>query len=174
MKDWQNIIVLAGAVVFMIFLLWRMRPVRRGAVQVGDLARHTLQARLKARDATSPRQRAQVLCDAAVQLAKQRSSRFAALTLFLRALHADPTWPEPIEHLRKLLWFARPRALERILWTRLARASWHDEQRAVALAAAQSLAELYRARLRERSRAVVLDRVAASLRAEPSQPGTAA
>jgi hypothetical protein len=82
------------------------------------------------------------------------------MSLLLRALHADPTWPEPLEQLRKLLWFRRPVALERILWKRLARAGWDTDEKAVAAAAARALSALYRSRLRDRSRARVLDKLA--------------
>ena len=170
--DWQNIVVLAGAVVFMIFLLWRMRPVRRGVGAMGAMAKSTMQARTKARLATTPRKRAEVLSEAAGQLGAQRGGGFAALSLYLRALHADPTWPAPIEGLRKLLWFRRPRSLERILWKRLSHTPWEGDQRPVAAAAAKALAEVYRARLHNRPRALVLARIAAQLQSPASkEPG---
>ncbi|MBI5532570.1 MAG: hypothetical protein HY898_07635 [Deltaproteobacteria bacterium] len=168
MMDWQNIVVLAGALVFMAFLLWRMRPVRKGVGAVGSLAQSAMQARAKAREATSPRERAMVLHQAAGHLSTQRGGGFAAMSLYFRALHADPTWPDPIEGLRRLLWFRRPRSLERILWKRLSVAPWQGEQRPVAAAAAKALAELYRSRLHNRSRALVMGRIAAELMAGPA------
>jgi hypothetical protein len=166
--DWQNLVVLAGALVFMAFLLWRMRPVRKGLGVVGSMAKNTMQARAKARDAAQPRERAAILHAAAAEIASQRGGAFAALSLFLRALRADPSWPEPIEGLRKLLWLRRPHALERLLWKRLGSSSWQGEQRPVACASARVLSDLYRARLHNRSRAAVFSKVAESLQAAKS------
>jgi hypothetical protein len=170
MKDWQNIVVLAGAVVFAIFLLWRLRPVQRA---VGTMAASTLQARLRAREAKTVRERARILTEAAAQLAGQRGTTFAAMSLLLRALHADPSWPDPIDHLRTLLWFRRPHALERILLKRLARSDWDADHRAVAVASARILSDLYRARLRDRVRAQVFERLAERIEQTGAAPSPA-
>jgi hypothetical protein len=162
MTDWQNIVVIAGAVVFALFLLWRMRP-GVGARSVRRVAREAIQARARAREASNPRDRSRALCDAADAFADQPTGLWPAVGLYLRALRADPTWTEPVERLRALLFRRRPRALERILWRRMSVIPWNAENRAVVALLANTLSDLYRSRLRSRARAIVLDRLAREL-----------
>jgi hypothetical protein len=163
MTDWQNIVVLAGSFVFLVFLFWRLRPMGKGIRAVSTVAKRTMQARAKAREVKTPRERAQILCEAGAQIATERTGALPALSLYLRALRTDPTWPDPIEKMRKLLWFQRPGALERILWKRLGSSSWTGAERQVAQHSARVLADLYRSRIRNRPKAAVLGKIAASL-----------
>lgn len=172
MLDWQRILVLAGTAVFLLFLVWRMRPgFRVRAARV--LTVSTLQARAKARAATSPRDRAAALCEAGDTLASGLRSPWPAIALYMRGLRADPSWPEPIHKLRELCWEKHPRALERILWRRLASVPWEGSTRPTAAAVAQALADLYGMRLRNRVKAASLANVARELgqrRTEADQP----
>jgi hypothetical protein len=163
--DWQNIAVIAGAIVFVAFLVWRMRPVThtRGIRRAAGAA---LAARERARAARTPEQRARALCDAGDAFAAERGGSLAAVGHYLRAARLAPAWPEPVARLRALLWSRHPGLLERILWRQLAGSTWSGQTRPVAALAASTLAELYRSRIRSRSKAAALERLAALL-AEP-------
>ena len=164
MMDWQNVAVVAGAVVFAVFLLWRMRPVRLGVSAVRRSTVDTMAARVQARSAPDARSRARILCDAARRVGGQPGGASAAIGLFLRAMKADPSWPEPVSCISSLLGHRRPHDLERILWRHLGSCSWADGgQREVAAACAHALAGLYRGRLKDRSRASALHKLAAEL-----------
>jgi hypothetical protein len=162
MTDWQNIVVIAVAVVFGLFLLWRVRP-GTGARSVRKVARDAIQARARARAASNPRDRARALCEAADVFADQPSGLWPAVGFYLRALRADPTWTEPVDRLRALLFRRRPRALERILWRRMSVIPWNADTRPVVASLAGTLSDLYRTRIRSRARAVVLSRLAKEL-----------
>lgn len=163
MRDWQNIAVITGAVVFVIFLLWQFRPMRLRLGAAPRVAVDSMAARLQARSAPDARTRARILCEAAQKAAAQPGGVSAAVGLFLRSMMADPSSPEPIECIRKLLIGRRPRALERILWKRLAVAEWDGDQRAVAAACATGLHDIYASRLHDRARSAVMRKLAAQL-----------
>lgn len=168
MRDWQNIAVVTGAVVFVIFLLWQFRPVRLRFGAAPKAAVDSMAARIQARSAPDAKTRAKILCDAAQKAAAQPGGVNSAVGLFLRSMMAEPTSPEPIECIRKLLLGRRPRALERILWKRLAHAEWEGDQRAVAAACACALHDVYAGgRLHDRSRATAMRKLARQLGAEP-------
>src|SRR5208283_5110299 len=116
------LIVSAGA--FLVVLLWRVRPLvawttkRRASREALRLA----QARIAAAPEGAPR--AQALCDAADLLARQQvRGPGSAKGLYLRAMRSDPTSVEVIRRAVAGL-SRRPRALESLLWRRLASAPW--------------------------------------------------
>ena len=167
MAEWQDVAVVAGSFVFVLYLLWQMRPVfRRRAVN--GLASAAWDARVQARAASTPRARALAFCSAGDAFASQRGGLLVAVAHYLRAMRADRLCTTPLDKLAALLRSRRPRLLERILWRRLGSTEWQGESRAVALHCARLLSELYRHRLRSRTRAQAFDRIIAEL--EPPRP----
>jgi hypothetical protein len=170
MVGWQMVLV-AVAVLFLAFLLWQMRPdgTRRSAVGADVRA-----ARARARAATSPRARAEALCEAG-SLALRGGARWTAATgSFLRAMNADPTWPESVRQLVLAFHRRRPRMLEKILWRRLGHLPWDDAHRPVLLAIAAGLRGLYERERRDAARAAVFRRLEDTFQqrvpAEPPEP----
>ncbi len=155
--SWQNIAVVLVTVAFIAYLLWRMRPALRPRA-VGRVVRGVAEARTMARNAKTARERAEVLCHAGDLFAAERGGSTAAVGHYLRAMRADPTWVEPIDKLRKLLWKSSPRTLEKTLWHRLAAIPWEGETRAAAAQCLKILAELHRSRLPDHTRAQVFSR----------------
>lgn len=153
--------VLAGvAALFLLFLLVKMRPALR---RRNALSAEVQAARERARRATTPRERAEALCDAGG--AALRSSRrvTAAVGFFVRAMRADPTSARVIELTSGALARRRPRLLEKILWRRLAVLPWDGDHRDAARAAALGLRELYRREIRDRNRAEIMRKLARML-----------
>src|SRR5438093_313766 len=89
---WRD--VLAGAaVLFLAFLVLKLRPQPRGRLALGAELRA---ARARAHEATTPRGKAEALCKAAELACDARRWR-AAAGYWLRAMNADPVWRAPIE-----------------------------------------------------------------------------
>jgi hypothetical protein len=156
--------VVAGvAVLFLAFLLWRMRP---GGPRRAALGAEVRAARERARAAGTPRARAEALCDAG-SLAARRGARWtSAAGSFLRAMNADPTWPAVVERMVLALRRRRPRLLEKILWRRLGNLPWDDAHRPVLLVVTGSLRQLYEKERRDGVRAAVFRRLEATFRAD--------
>lgn len=159
---WRHLLAVA-AVLFLIFLLVRLRPTR-GPKPAREAALR--EAKKRVVSATTPRDKADALCEAG-EIAWEGMLRVRAAGYFLRALRADPTWPGAVERMAAALHKRRPRWLERVLWKRLAALPWDDEHRAAVLASAAALRDLYRTRIRDRARAAFLDRFAARIGEEP-------
>jgi hypothetical protein len=151
--DWRHLLA-GAAVIFLVFLVVKMRPV--GGPRNGTEA-SLREAKKRAREAKTPREKAEALCEAGA-LAAAQPWLISAAAYFLRAMRADPAWPGAIERAASALQRRRPRVLERVLWRRLADVPWDDAHRAAVLAAAASLRDLYRTRLRDRTRAEFLAR----------------
>ena len=149
--------VLAGvAVLFLAFLLWQMRP---GSPRRRGLGVEARAARERARSAATPRARAEALCEAGALAVKDGARWTSAAGSFLRAMNADPVWPEAVEQLAVAFRRRRPRLLEKILWRRLGNLPWDDAHRAVLLAIVSTLRHLYEKERRDRIRAAVFRRL---------------
>src|SRR6266542_940631 len=129
--SWQKILVLATAVVFTGYLLWKYRPrlplpslpkVRRSAQNPSPEAikGQVRERREKARAAKTPRERATALHLAAEAAAKMDDGMTSAMGLYLRAMRADATFCDPVRGISALLRGERPELLETVLWRRLA------------------------------------------------------
>jgi hypothetical protein len=153
---------LAGAaLLFLAFVVWRVRPGGGGRLVLGPGARA---ARDRARAATDPRARAEAFCEAAT-LAVQDGARWTSATgFFLRAMSADPTWPGAVTALAGAFRRRRPRMLEKILWRRLAQLPWDDAHQGALHAIASSLADLYEHGRHDRTRAVAMRKLEATFR----------
>jgi hypothetical protein len=152
--DWRHLLA-GAAVIFLAFLLVKMRPaLGKGAASNGSLRA----IKERARAATSPREKAEALCDAGAIAARQ-PWRLSAANYFMRAMRADPAWPGAIERATLALQKRRPKLLERILWQHLANLPWDEAHRAAVLVSVESLRGLYQeTRLRDRGRAEFLAR----------------
>ena len=110
-----------AAALFVIFLLWKMRPVAFG--KRGPLDPRIALARGRAAALTG-RERALALCDAGA-LCLEANRATAAFGNYLRATRADPSAVEPIRGIVAAL--ARNRtSLERVLWRHLATLDWEQ------------------------------------------------
>ncbi|WP_437602234.1 hypothetical protein WMF28_11450 [Sorangium sp. So ce590] len=156
---WRH--VLAGvAALFILFLMVKMRPARR---RRDALSAEVQAARERARRATTPRERAEALCDAGVQAMRSGRRVTAAVGFFVRAMRADPASARVIELASGALARRRPRLLEKILWRRLAVLRWDGEHRDAARAVAVALEALYRREIRDRSRAEIMRKLTRTL-----------
>ena len=85
---------------------------------------------------------------------------------YQRAMRADPSNADIVERATKGLW-KRPRALEGLLWRRLASEPWKGKASAAQRTALRSLVRLYDERLRQPLRARALEQALAALGDEP-------
>jgi hypothetical protein len=150
---WRH--ALAGAAtLFILFLLIKLRPTRR---RRDALSAEVQAARDRARQASSPRERAEALCEAGTLAVRGGRRRITAgVGFFLRAMRADPTSAQVVDATVVALARLRPRVLEKILWRRLAFLPWDGEHRDATRAAAVGLRDLYRKEIRDRTRAEIL------------------
>src|SRR5689334_9787720 len=113
---WRELVAVA-AVLFMGFLLVKMRPSGKRRAALGSAVRA---ARERAHAASTSRARAEALCEAG-ELAVQAGARWtAAAGFFLRAMNADPAAADMVERSVAALRRRRARMLEQMLWRRLA------------------------------------------------------
>ena len=158
MFGWQ--IVLAGvAVLFLAFVLWQIRP---GRTPGGPLGAEVKAARARAHTATTPRARAEALCQAGALAVSDGARWTSSVGFFLRAMNADPTWPGAVGELVLAFRRRRPRMLEKILWRRLGHLPWDDAHRPALLVVARSLRELYEKERRDAVRAAAFRRLEAT------------
>ena len=151
MVGWQ--IYLPGvAVLFIAFLIWRMRP---GGPPTMALRADVKAARDRAHAATTSRARAEALCEAGTLAAGSVARWTASAGFFLRAMNADPTWPDAVSQLVAAFRRRRPRLLEKILWRRLGNLPWDAAHRASLLVVAAGLRQLYEKERRDMARAAV-------------------
>ncbi len=170
--SWQKILVLATAVVFAGYLLWKYRPrlplpslpkVRRSAENLSPEAikGQVRERREKARAAKTPRERAMALHLAAEAAAKADDGMTSAMGLYLRAMRADATFCDPVRGIATLLRGERPELLETVLWRRLANVSFSGENLASVKCTVEELVSVYRRELRHRDRAKALQKLIA-------------
>ena len=153
---WQQAVLTGVAMLFLGFLLVRMRP---GGSDRGALSAEVRAARDRARAAVTPRARAEALVEAGRLSVKSGGRWTAGAGFFLRAMNTDPTWPDAVQQLVSTFKMRRPRLLEKILWRRLGHLPWDDAHRPVLREVASGLVRLYERELRDRSRAEVMRRV---------------
>jgi hypothetical protein len=151
---------LAGvAVLFVAFLLVKMRPSSRRRAAVSDELKA---ARARVHEAKTPEDRARALTEAG-RLAGVQARWTAAAGLFLRAMKAAPTDETVVAQTVETLRSKRPKLLEKILWRRLAHTDWDAAHGGVTRAAAEGLLSLYQGKLRDSSRAAFFRRLLAKL-----------
>jgi hypothetical protein len=159
--DWQ-IPLIVSALVFVAFLMWRMRPAMGDDSGPGARARALRDAKERIRTAKDDTARAEALCDAGVACAQMVGRGGSAAQYFLRAMRSDPANVEIVTRAAKAL-ERRPMTLESMLWRRLGTEGWEGAQRDAALAALAELALAYRRSLRHRVRGAALASALAAL-----------
>lgn len=153
-------VLAVAAVAFLAFLVVKLRP---GGAGRAALRAEVKAARARATDAKTAAERAVAFADAA-ELAVQSGSRWTvAVGLFLRAAKADPTSAAVVERMIATLLKRRSRALETILWRRLAHLPWDDAHRGAIKASAQGLVQIYAKERRDPARAEVMKRLLSRL-----------
>ena len=158
---WQLVLGVVAAL-FGAFIVWQNRP-SLGPRRVGKARREALAAaRAKIASATTPRERAEALCDAGDSSAFAVLSPTSAVGYYLRAMRSDPSSADPVVRAAKGL-SRRPRTLESLLWRRLGGAPWDGPTRPATIAALVSLAALYDRPLRSRSKARAIGHALAAL-----------
>src|ERR1700760_615116 len=93
---WQQAVLTGVAMLFLGFLIVRMRP---GGSGRGALSADVRAARDRARAAATPRERAEALVEAGRLSVKSGGRWTAGAGFFLRAMNADPTWPDAVHQL---------------------------------------------------------------------------
>jgi hypothetical protein len=159
--DPRTIVPASAAIVFVLFLVWKLRPAREGR---GPIDPRIKDVRARAAASTGA-ERAKALCEAGA-IADEARRPTAAFGYYLRAARADPSAEAPIRGLSRAL-ARKPRSLEQALWRHLASLDVKAHPEA-ARAAVEELSALYRRR-RDRARARALENVLAALPG-PSYP----
>ena len=149
---WRHALV-GAAVLFLLFLVVKMRPVGFGRP---ELAADVRAYKQKARDAKTPAERAAALCEAG-RLARESGRYPLAAAFFQRAMRADEASAEVVERTVAAL-SRRPRLLEKLLWRRLAHLPWDAAHRDAARASVGALRHLYARTLRDSARREFLRR----------------
>jgi hypothetical protein len=154
-------------IVFVIVLLWRIRPllpIATSATASERTAFAALKAQIEA--AKSGPERSAALLAAGEAMA-QNGRRSSAEGYFLRALREAPTSVAAVRRTQTALakW---PRTLESVLWRRLGSASWTGEHRPAVLAALEALSETLAGPLRKRVVSRALRHAFEALAAAPS------
>jgi hypothetical protein len=158
-----NIPLVVATAVFVLFLLWKLRPSMGGAGRGNKRA--TLRAAKQRVDAAkTEEERALALCDAGDAAATGLAGADSAVGYYLRAMRAHPRSPEIVARAAKGL-ARRPRALESLLWRRLGAEPWNGGGEAAAAAALDELARLYAGPLRNAPRARAIENARALLAA---------
>jgi hypothetical protein len=172
--SWQHLIVVGIAVVFAVFLLWKYWPSLATAPPLarsyGLRRRHspTVDAKIRealarARQAKTPRERAEALMAAADAAALAPDGTTSAMGFYLRAMRADATFCAPLQGIAALLATERPELLEHVLWRRLAHLDLSDKSNPAVKCALDALISLYRSELRQKDRARALEKLASRL-----------
>jgi hypothetical protein len=161
--DFRNLPLLVAAVVFALFLLWRLRPSIVSTRGKSSLALREAKKKIEA--ATDDLSRATALAEAGGACAELGRTT-GAVGYFLRAMRADPSSADLVNRAAAAL-ARRPHALEALLWRRLGSAPWADSGRGAALAALAHLAALYAGPIHHRPRARALAYAIAALGGEP-------
>lgn len=155
--DWQTPL-LVSAIAFAAFMVFKMRPA------IGDEGRAKVAALKEAKQrieaAKEDADKARALCDAGDACAALGRAN-TAVGFYLRAFRADPRSMELVDRASTAL-ARRPRAVEKLMWRRLAAAPWTGSGRPSALAALKALSAVY-ARRPNHPRAKALEHAVAAL-----------
>lgn len=150
------LLIVAG--VFVIFLIAKMLPVGMGKRSVGKALSG---ARVKLRDAKTPRDRAEALCEAALASMGLPFGSTRAAAYFLRAMRTDPTWSGSVERAIASLAPRRARLLDKMLWRRLAATPWDEAHAPVVRALLTGLGQVSAKARGRAAEAQVMDRLLA-------------
>ena len=167
MQPWSLPLIVATAA-FLLVLLWRVRPAMFGGKsKESRAALRAAHARVASADDDAAR--AVALCDAAELVVRGLGGPSSAAALYQRAMRSAPASAEIVERASKAL-AHRPRALEALLWRRLAATPWDPPSMPSVCAALRALSQLYDGPLRNavRARAIANARDAFCAGGDPS------
>jgi hypothetical protein len=166
---WNAPLAVASAV-FVLFLLWKLRPSVGGSGRGSTRAAALREAKARVSAAKTDEERALALCDAGDALAGRLAGSESAIGYYLRAMRASPRDAALVTRAAKGL-ARRPRALESLLWRRLGAEPWTGGGEAAAKVALEELARLYGGPLRNAGRAGAMQHARALLGgSSPSLP----
>ena len=161
--DWK---LIAAATVFGLYVIYRFRPMFSGGrTALASLA----EARKRIDAATTDEGRAEALAAAGDACAGAVGRTTGAVGYYTRAMRANPSSVAILERATTGL-SRRPRALEQLLWRRLASESWDGDKKDAALAALAHLQRLYDRSPRNRTRARVFENLLGALGAPVTAP----
>jgi hypothetical protein len=143
LPGWQSILLATMAALFAVFVVWRYRPRRRGRRRGAAPSVRIGRARERVRAATAPRDKAEALLAAGDIAIEDGMGATSAVGYYLRAMRADPVWPDPILRLEKLLERRDPDLLESLLWRRAAHPVEEERMGPSERAALEGLIALY-------------------------------
>jgi hypothetical protein len=144
-----EIALVVAIALFVLMLLWRIRPLLPIATSVSAADRYVLaELKLRIEGAGGPAERAGALASAGETMARL-GRRASSEGYFLRSLREAPTDAELVRRAEVALskW---PRTLENILWRRLAAAPWTGVHHAAAVAALDALCTVQEGPMRKR------------------------
>ncbi len=156
-----NLPLVVTAGVFVLFLLYRLRPAMPGAGRKATGAA-LREAKKRIAEAKDDAARALALADAGDACARSVGRTTGAVGYYLRAMRTHPASAELVERAATAL-ARRPHALESLLWRRLGAEPWTGAGEAAARAALARLALLYAGPLRSRVRARAIENALAAL-----------
>lgn len=164
METWQTIALAIATAAFAAYILYQVRPMVGGKRTPLRTLLKAARARIDA--AKSDEERAAGLCDAGDACAAAIGRSGAAVQFYLRAMRLRPKDAELLKRAIKGL-AKKPRALEKLLWRRLAHESWSGETREVARIGLDALSDVYAHGLRDRIRSKALDHAREALDSKP-------
>jgi predicted O-linked N-acetylglucosamine transferase (SPINDLY family) len=159
--DWK---LIAAATVFGLYIIYRFRPIFSGG-RTGLAALAEARKRIDA--AKTDEERALALAAAGDACAATVGRTTGAVGYYTRAMRANPASVEIVERAAAGL-SRRPRALEQLMWRRLATESWEGDNKPAALAALTQLQRVLDRSPRSRTRARVFENVLVTLGAPPA------
>ena len=167
--SWNIPLVIASAV-FVLSLLWRLRPQMEDAGAARKKRGALSEAKKRLAAAKTDEERALALCDAGDAAASGLAGGESAISYYLRAMRLDPKSPELVARAAKGL-ARKPRALESLLWRRLGAEPWRGGGEAAAKYAVEELARLYAGPLRNSARARAMENAKVLFGAPPTEVG---
>jgi hypothetical protein len=157
--------LLVVAAAFIVFLLAKLLPIRIRRATSAEL----VAARARVREAKTDRDRAEALCAAADAALSAPFGSTRAAAYFMRAMRADPAWPDAVTRAAAALAGRRSRVLRRMMWRRLAATPWDAEHGPVLRAIASAIVVASKGARSSSPQTIVIERVLAGepLRLEP-------
>jgi hypothetical protein len=156
-----NLPLVITAGVFVLFLLYRLRPVMPGSRRAGA-GGALREAKKRIEAAKDDATRALALADAGDACARSVGRTTGAVGYYLRAMRTDPSSAALVDRAAAAL-ARRPHALESLLWRRLGAEAWTGDREAAARAALAQLVRIYDGPLKNRVRARAIDNMLAAL-----------
>jgi hypothetical protein len=150
-----NVPLVVATFVFVVFLLWKLRPASGGA-STGSRRAALRAAKERVDAAKTDEEKALALCDVGDAARGALAAGESAVGYYLRAMRTNPRSAEVVDRAAKGM-ERRPRALESLLWRRLGTEPWKGDTGPATRAALGELAKLYAGPLRNPARAKAIE-----------------